>query len=116
MLKGARSGTLFLLSVVIALILLLMTAGFLLAQAENAGFQKTLDATSYFATERSVYRSVLDMETAQRGYIITSNPKFLDPYTQAAAALPISWNILLTQANQIEGPSANGPSPARRRQ
>ena len=36
----------------------------------------------------------IDLETGQRGYLITSNPTFLEPYNQARPRINPSWDNL----------------------
>lgn len=53
-------------------------------------------------------KGVVDLETGVRGYIITGDPAFLQPYTAAKAALPQQFEALGTQlaAGQDEGDAA----------
>ena len=42
-----------------------------------------------------VYRSLLDMETGERGYVISGNKTFLDPFNQAVTNLPSQFGRLV---------------------
>ncbi len=46
---------------------------------------------------QTILTNVVDMETAQRGYLLTNNEKYLDPYLQASDTI----NMLLTQLSQL---------------
>lgn len=46
---------------------------------------------------QTILTKVVDMETAQRGYFLTNNEKFLDPYLQASDTV----NLLITQLSQL---------------
>jgi signal transduction histidine kinase len=45
-----------------------------------------------------VENSILDLETSLRGYVLTSNPQFLQPYRQARLALPEESKTLMELA------------------
>jgi CHASE3 domain sensor protein len=69
------------------LVLLLLLAIFSLrAQISAAGWVEHSDdvrlATSH------LLRTLLDAETAERGYLITLNPQFLEPYERAGETWP----------------------------
>jgi signal transduction histidine kinase/CheY-like chemotaxis protein len=42
-----------------------------------------------------ILKSLLDMETGERGYVITGNKEFLEPFNQAATNLPAQFNDLI---------------------
>ena len=82
-----RSGV---LSLIAALLLMVVVAGASVWQAgENAAALGIAQGTR---SERNVIAAILlsteDAETAQRGYLLTSDPAYLEPLTQAQQALP----------------------------
>src|ERR1700689_2576726 len=42
-----------------------------------------------------ILKSLLDMETGERGYVITGNKEFLEPFNQAETNLPAQFNDLI---------------------
>ncbi len=46
-----------------------------------------------------VYESLLDLETGERGYVITGDKKFLEPFTMAETNLPDQFNRLIAFLN-----------------
>ena len=77
-------------------LLLLAIFAFLQLQAQNdAGIQ---DA---FAQRRVLFQTMLtldDMETGQRGYLLTSNPDFLGPYESAMPEIAAEMSALVSDA------------------
>jgi CHASE3 domain sensor protein len=47
----------------------------------------TLDGSKIQANISSVLRDLTDMETGQRGYLLTEDPSYLQPYTEAKARI-----------------------------
>ncbi|MBC3541244.1 CHASE3 domain-containing protein [Rufibacter sediminis] len=52
------------------------------------------DSQNITRTSASLQRSIIDMETGMRGYLLTGNRTFLDPYFSAEALLPDQFNLL----------------------
>jgi signal transduction histidine kinase/CheY-like chemotaxis protein len=50
-----------------------------------------------------VYESLLDSETGERGYVITGDRKFLEPYTEAQTNLPDQFAHLVTLVHDNPG-------------
>ncbi len=46
-----------------------------------------------------ILESLLDLETGERGYVITGNKQFLEPFTQAETNLPAQFNQLVAQVH-----------------
>src|SRR6476619_7139156 len=44
---------------------------------------RTLESSTIQADISSVLKDLTDMETGQRGYLLTGNPSYLQPYTDA---------------------------------
>src|SRR5471030_113518 len=44
---------------------------------------------------REVYQSLLDLETGERGYVISGDKKFLEPFTEAETNLPLEFEKLV---------------------
>jgi len=44
---------------------------------------RTLESSTIQADISSVLKDLIDMETGQRGYLLTGNPSYLQPYTEA---------------------------------
>jgi PAS domain S-box-containing protein len=60
----------------------------------RSSIQATRTAQALAALER-VQKDALDLETGLRGYVITAQPRFLDPYRSARAAIPLDTARLL---------------------
>ncbi|WP_210463724.1 sensor histidine kinase [Rufibacter roseolus] len=52
------------------------------------------DSQNITRTSASLQRSIIDMETGMRGYLLTGNRTFLDPYFSAAALIPGQFDLL----------------------
>ena len=48
---------------------------------------RTLESSTIQADISSVLKDLTDMETGQRGYLLTGNPSYLQPYTEAKARI-----------------------------
>ncbi|AKQ46295.1 histidine kinase [Rufibacter radiotolerans] len=70
------------------------------------------DSQNITRTSASLQRSLIDMETGMRGYLLTGNKTFLEPYTSAAELIPNQFQLLkdymkdnpeqLKRVNEIE--------------
>src|SRR5438034_8515137 len=49
----------------------------------------TLESSMIQANISSVLKDLTDMETGQRGYLLTANPSYLQPYTEAKSRIGI---------------------------
>ena len=76
-------------AIVLPLILLALVTGLFLWQISRllntVGWVEHTDQV--LANANNAQKLLLDMETGFRGYVITGQPEFLDPYTQATAAI-----------------------------
>ncbi|RNI29606.1 HAMP domain-containing protein [Rufibacter immobilis] len=52
------------------------------------------DSQNITRTSATLHRSLIDMETGMRGYLLTGNKTFLEPYYTAAELLPSQFNLL----------------------
>jgi CheY-like chemotaxis protein/CHASE3 domain sensor protein len=76
----------FLAAVVALLIISLLSYDALRSRADGArGMSRTLEITRQLESLLSVLK---DAETGQRGYLLTGNERYLEPYEGAVAALP----------------------------
>lgn len=91
----------FLLLLQVPFVALLLTSGVLLNHALSANThadQYTQQAQQELEALETMLKLVLDMETGLRGYVITGNQDFLEPYTSARAQLPRTLDDLETVA------------------
>ncbi len=112
MMKRAGRNTLIIIWAVVILVASLVVAGYFLDSAQEAAARASLDATNYLLKAREAYSFLVDMETSQRGYLLSGDEKFLAPYNNAVAAqnLPALWRILETEASYIEQRTQNEES------
>ena len=102
-----REGTLgrsifLLLAGAIALLLLVNLSTFILIQ-RTAAFNEQVDATWQLRREaRTVLLNIKDAETAQRGYLLTGQTRFLLTYDQSAEAAPRLLDRLTELASDDE--------------
>ena len=57
---------------------------------------RTLESSIIRAGISGILRDLIDMETGQRGYLLTGNPGYLQPYTDAKARIGIDFANLRT--------------------
>jgi CHASE3 domain sensor protein len=57
---------------------------------------RTLESSAIRANISSVLKDLTDMETGQRGYLLTGNPSYLQPYTDAKARIGTDFAGLRT--------------------
>ncbi len=112
MMKRAGRNTLIIIWAVVILVASLVVAGYFLDSAQEAAARASLDATNYLLKAREAYSFLVDMETSQRGYLLSGDEKFLGPYNNAVAAqnLPALWQTLETDASDIEQRTSNEES------
>ena len=82
------AGLRWLAAIIVAILVGLAALPFLASRAADA----TMDALQTVADKERAYDRLLDLltdaETGQRGYVITGDAGFLDPYHASAAAIP----------------------------
>jgi len=107
------------LSIILSLVLVLAAAGASLFLVRSVDTQLSDIATTYEVRReaRELIQALTDAETGQRGYLITREAKYLEPYELATATLDATYKNLLNliknnpdQVAQIEplaGPIAD---------
>jgi signal transduction histidine kinase/CHASE3 domain sensor protein len=88
--KPNRS-TPFMLGVLILLIAALVSVGIYMELLGRRAYDNAERATDLLLTERIVYSLLIDMETSTRGYVITGDPQFLQPFNNASNQLTGLW-------------------------
>src|SRR6476661_6306737 len=64
---------------------------------------RTLESSTIQADISSVLKDLTDMETGQRGYLLTGNPSYLQPYTDARSRIGTDFSGLhVGLANRAE--------------
>src|SRR3954454_10230257 len=87
----------------VALIALLILTGLLVdAHARGVADNSSLSEDFQLKT-RSVALDMSNMESAVRGYVLTGQEEFLEPYNDAVKDLPRLWSALATEASLIDG-------------
>src|SRR5205823_5335081 len=86
----------------VLLVLALLVGGYYLAVAEGRAYQNSLLANQYLLKARNVYRHLINMETSERGYIISADESFSNQYDDARKQLPELWSYLATKAGAVE--------------
>jgi CHASE3 domain sensor protein len=76
----------FLLAVIAVLIIALLSYQSLRATASSA--QSLAQSVAVLAELESLLSTLKDAETGQRGYLLTGDERYLEPYTNARAELP----------------------------
>lgn len=61
----------------------------------SAGLNEGREVTTIRIQLNQVYESLLDSETGERGYVITGDKKFLEPYAMALTNLPAEFDRLV---------------------
>ena len=54
-----------------------------------------------------IFKSLLDLETGERGYVITGNKQFLEPFNEAETNLPSQFNQLVALVHNDPANAAN---------
>src|SRR5215212_8390829 len=104
---GTRPNALLVAWAAVVLVLTLLVGGYYLAELEGSAFRSALEANDYLLKMRTTYRLLVNMETGERGYIISANESFLDPYKQAQEQLPELWGYLTDKTAAVD-PGGNG--------
>ena len=75
---------------------LVVTLAVLVVSRQNTieTYQKIDYVRTIILDSNKLLKNLLDAETGTRGYIISRNPKFLEPYNQAQVRLPSIFNRL----------------------
>lgn len=91
-----------LISVVVALVFVLAGVG-VITELLGRGAQENIRITNdLLLVERTLYGLHVDMQTAARGYIITEDERFLEPYRRADQQLPALWETIAREAAALD--------------
>ncbi|MDQ3928653.1 MAG: CHASE3 domain-containing protein, partial [Chloroflexota bacterium] len=91
-----------LIGVVIVLVFLLAGVG-VVTELLGRGAQENIRVTNdLLLAERTLYGMHVDMQAADRGYIITGEDRFLEPYRRAEEQLPALWKTITTDAADLD--------------
>lgn len=96
-----RSTALLMLTGLIALIGIVGTNIWLVERSQGY-FQEVIDARSIRRASVDLLGSLQDMETGQRGYLLTQDRKYLEPYEQHIEAIDRNLADLNASLSQIE--------------
>ncbi|MEA2576334.1 MAG: hypothetical protein QOH93_3632 [Chloroflexia bacterium] len=96
-----------LIGVVIVLVFTLAGVGVLTELVGRGAQENIQNANDLLLMERSLYALHVDMQAANRGYIITEDDHFLEPYRRAEEQLPSLWETLEAHASTLD--SRNDP-------
>lgn len=102
--RAFRTTSFIMASTVVLIALLILTGLIVDSRARDLADQSSLSEDFQLKT-RSVAVNMSDMETAVRGYVLTGQDDFLDPYNAAVGALPRLWSALASEAEYIDGQS-----------
>ena len=103
--EGGSSLPVLLVFAAIALALIAISAAFLGAvRAERAARDQAVRTSAVLSTLREGLQAGIDAETGQRGYLLTGDTKYLEPYALGAEAWPRALDDL-ERALQAEAPT-----------
>lgn len=80
----------------LAMLLAIVASALLFVQRTQNAFDRLVDARSIRSTAADLFSLVQDAETGQRGYLLTGDDAFLEPYSEALAKLGDLRNRLET--------------------
>lgn len=85
------------LSIILSLVLVLVAASASLFLVRSVDIQLTDIAKTYEVRRqaRELILAIVDAETGQRGYLITQEPRYLEPYQRATATLDQTYTTLV---------------------
>ena len=95
------------LALAAVLVALLLAAAIVNDRARAANRERTRDVALFAVYLRDIYGLHRDMQTGMRGYLVTGDETFLQPYTRAQTRLPGLWPELQALAPAV-GPRAAG--------
>src|SRR6476620_20091 len=109
---GTRPNAVILAWAAVLLVLALLIGGYYLAVAEESAYQNYLKVNEYRIKARTAYRELINMETSERGYIITADESFSKQYQDAQKQLPELWANLTANAGAVEPQPVEEPGLA----
>ncbi len=98
----ANRSTPILMTVLIALVAALGIVGAYTSLLGRQAYNNIQAATDLLLNERDASSFLIDMESGTRGYIITGDPQFLQPYNTAVSQLPGRWSKISVQIAQLD--------------
>jgi signal transduction histidine kinase/CHASE3 domain sensor protein len=90
------------IGVLIALVAALVAVGIYMELLGRKAYDNNQRATDLLLSERTIYSLLIDMETGTRGYVITGDTQFLQPFNDAKGQLPALWSQLTTGIAQLD--------------
>lgn len=96
--RASKRTTPIMMGVVVVLVALLVMVGLVLELSGRTALERSQDARTLLVQQSTVNTLLVDMEIALRGYIITGNESFLEPYNSAQPSLPLAWQELIALA------------------
>jgi signal transduction histidine kinase len=101
------------MSVIAGLVAMLILVGLAMEWlGQQARFQVE-QANDLRIAQSTAYGLLVDMQTSMRGYIITGDEKFLEPYNSAIPRLPQLWAELTRLATELDSGGASGSAMSR---
>lgn len=97
-----------LLGLVVVLVLALATVG-IVTELFSVTAQRNADRVSLLLLrERTLYGLLVDMQTSERGYVITRDESFLAPFNDAQSSLTPLWSEMHSLAVEVDKASNEG--------
>ncbi len=97
----ANRSTPVLMTVLLTLVAVLVIVGAYTSFLGRQAYYNIQAATDLLLNERDATSFLIDMESGTRGYIITGDSQFLQPYNNAASQLPGIWSKMSVQISQL---------------
>src|SRR3954465_4042896 len=104
----ANRSTPSMLGLLIVLVAALVVVGIYMEILGRKAYDNTQRATDLLLNERGINSFLIDMETGTRGYVITGDPQFLQPYNDARSQLPGLWAQLGVGIALLDSENAAG--------
>src|SRR4051812_13184521 len=73
-----------------------------LERRQSHAADRVAHAKEVRAVAQNVFTSLVDAETGVRGFLLTSDPQFIEPHTQAGARLPHQLALLVSLLDRSE--------------
>lgn len=78
----------------LALLLSIIASALVMADRSNESFDRLVDELAIRNAASDLFSLMQDAETGQRGFILTLNPDFLEPYHEASSQIPKAEDTL----------------------
>lgn len=109
--EGNNRLALLLIGLVIMLVFVLAGVGVLTELTRRGAQQNIQNTNDMLLAERTVYGLHVDMQAADRGYILTEDEQFLEPYRRAEEQLPGLWQALANEATILDAQDNHALQP-----